>query len=716
MSFDDKYNEFVEKMKNENANIDYEKLYEAFLLAKEAHLGQYRKSGEDYIIHPIIVSEILYDLQMDSDTIIAGLLHDVVEDTLITTGDLEYIFGKTIANLVDGVTKLRNLPQSSTKHAENIRKMVIAMSQDIRIVIIKLADRLHNMRTLEFQSPEKQIEKSNETLEIFAPIAHRLGMSKLKSELEDISFKYLEPNEYERIKNYLSKEKENPERIINKLIEYLKITLKENDIKNFLITGRPKHMYSIYKKMNSKSKEFVDLTDLIAIRVLVDREIDCYAVLGIIHSHFKPLIHRFKDYISVPKPNGYKSIHTTIEYLDDLGVLQNVEIQIRTYEMHEIAENGVASHWKYKEKKTQDKNEKFYSDVKQLIHAKDEFAQKITESVLNETIFVLTPKDEVREISKDATVLDFAFLIHTQIGYKTIGAKINDKIVPLNTQLKNGDKIEILTSNNSKGPGKDWVNMVKLSSSKGKIRKWFNDQEFVKNAAEGIQILEKEFEKIGLKLKDVVEDPKFILFQKKYNLNTLDQLAFKIYEGNISVKQIIKKFEPDNMPDVNIEQLVEKTNSKRKSDEGIIIDGSDNTFVFLAKCCHPFPGDEIRSYVKTGKGIIVHKKNCSNLLNVIEHSPDREIDVKWDSKILQNETSNKFSFSFRIESRNKSGILLEIAKVINDLKIDLENINSIVKKDVVSFNIVIRIKTKNEFKILESNLLKIEGILDIQEI
>ena len=509
-SYDELLKQLTDRIRENRLDVNMDKIEHAFILAYESHIGQKRKSGEDYILHPVEVAEILADMKMDTDTIVAGLLHDVVEDTLIVLEDIEDNFGKDVKKLVDGVTKLRNLPRTDSKKLENKRKMVIAMSEDIRVVIIKLADRLHNMRTLKYMKPEKQQEKSKETIEIYAPIAHRIGMARIKWELEDISFRFLYPNDYYEIKELVNSKRREREEYTAKFIEKIKIELEKNNIKGE-VTGRPKHLYSIYRKMNEKQKRFMDLYDLIAIRIIVEKKNECYNVLGIIHDLFIPVFDRFKDYVSQPKPNGYQSIHTTVKGPNN----QNVEIQIRTQEMHEIAEEGVAAHWKYKEKKSKSKNEKFYADVKKLKDSvqnkkenekKVEFAQEVTGDVLKQTIFVFTPKDDIVEMPRNSTALDFAFQVHTQIGYRTIGAKVNGKIVQLNQVLKTGDKVEVITSKNMKGPGKDWIEMVNNHSSRVKIRKWFKDKEFEEKSKEGEQILEKEFDRLGLKLKDMLED------------------------------------------------------------------------------------------------------------------------------------------------------------------------------------------------------------------
>ena len=578
--------QLFDRIKKNNLDVDTEEISQAFTLANESHIGQKRKSGENYILHPVEVAEILVDLKMDTDTIVAGILHDVVEDTLITLPDIEYIFGADVRKLVDGVTKLRNLPRTDSKKIENIRKMVVAMSEDIRVVIIKLADRLHNMRTLKYMTPAKQLEKSKETLEIFETIAHRIGMSKIKTELEDISFRYLHPEEYQEIKELVNTKKQERENYTKKVIEKIEKELEKHNLKGE-VTGRPKHLYSIYRKMIEKEKKFADLNDLIAVRIIVNREDECYNALGIIHNLFIPVPGRFKDYIAAPKINGYQSIHTTVNGPDN----QKVEIQIRTKLMHQIAEDGVAAHWKYKDKKYKEKkskNEEYYAAVKKIIEKSTNevnekektksFAKEVTGDVLNQTIFVFTPKGDVVELPKNSTALDFAFQIHTQIGYRTIGAKINDRIVQLNQTLENGDKVEVLTSKNTKGPGKDWIAMVNNHSSKSKIRKWFKDKEFLEKSKEGEQLLEKEFEKLGLKFSDIAEEEKVFLYMKKFNISSKELLFYKFATGDLSLDGFLKKFERKQEKKLEevLEAEQEKGNKrKEKSQGGIKISGTE---------------------------------------------------------------------------------------------------------------------------------------------
>ena len=707
----------IDRIKENNLEVDINKITEAYTLAAESHVGQKRRSGEDYILHPVEVAEILVDMKMDTDTVVAGILHDVVEDTLITLPDIEYSFGKDVSKLVDGVTKLRNLPRTDSKKIENIRKMVVAMSEDIRVVIIKLADRLHNMRTLKYMTPEKQQIKSKETLEIYAPIAHRIGMARIKWELEDISFRFLYPKDYKEISDLVNSKREERERYTANIIKKIKEELKKHNVKSE-VTGRPKHLYSIYRKMYEKEKKFADLNDLIAMRIIVDKEEECYNVLGIIHNLFEPVSGRFKDYIAVPKSNGYQSIHTTVKGPND----QNVEIQIRTFEMHRIAEDGVAAHWKYKEKKSKVKNEQYYAAVKKIIETNSEnpekFAQTITGNVLNQTIFVFTPKGDVMELANGSTALDFAFQVHTQIGYRTIGAKVNDRIVQLDQVLENGDKVEVLTSKNTKGPGKDWINMVNNHGSKIKIRKWFKDKEFEEKTKEGEQLLEREFDKLGIKLKDLEEDERVFLYMKKFNIATMELLFYKFAVGDLSLDGFLNKFETKE--EKNLEQVLEEETEKgnrrkEKSYGGVRISGTENTMYRLAKCCNPLPGDEIRGYVTRGRGIAIHRADCDNFHSLMEHEPDREIEVFWDEEATNSMT--KYQFNFTVKAIERNGMLLDIIRILNEYKMELINVNTNhVKENMNKYVLLhfgIMIRKREDFERLANNLMSMKDIVDI---
>ena len=721
-SYDELFKDLTDRIKENRLDVDTNKIEHAFILAYESHIGQKRKSGEDYILHPVEVAEILADMKMDTDTIVAGLLHDVVEDTLIVLEDIEDNFGKDVKKLVDGVTKLRNLPRTDSKKLENKRKMVIAMSEDIRVVIIKLADRLHNMRTLKYMKPEKQQEKSKETIEIYAPIAHRIGMARIKWELEDISFRFLYPNDYYEIKELVNTKRREREEYTAKFIEKIKIELKKNNIKGE-VTGRPKHLYSIYRKMNEKQKRFMDLYDLIAIRIIVEKKNECYNVLGIIHDLFIPVFDRFKDYVSQPKPNGYQSIHTTVKGPNN----QNVEIQIRTQEMHEIAEEGVAAHWKYKEKKSKSKNEKFYADVKKLKDSVQnkkenekqvEFAQEVTGDVLKQTIFVFTPKDDIVEMPRNSTALDFAFQVHTQIGYRTIGAKVDGKIVQLNQVLKTGDKVEVITSKNMKGPGKDWIEMVNNHSSRVKIRKWFKDKEFEEKSKEGEQILEKEFDRLGLKLKDMLEDERVFLYMKKYNIGDNKTLFYRFGTGDLSLDGFMNKFEvkEEKALEKVLEEETEKGHrQKERNQGGVKISGTENTMYRFAKCCSPLPGDEIRGYVTRGRGIAIHRVDCDNFISLMQKEPEREVDVYWDESASSSNSTYEFNFTIKASDRN--GLLLDIIRILNEYKMNLITVNTNNFKENgnkrIFIHLRITIRSRDDFDRLANNLKSMPEIIDV---
>ena len=714
-SYDELLQQLKDRISKNNLDTDIEKVTHASTFAYEAHKGQKRKSGEEYILHPVEVAEILIDMKMDTDTIVAGILHDIVEDTPIPLEEMEYNFGDDVKKLVDGVTKLRNLPNYS-REVENTRKMVVAMSRDIRVVIIKLADRLHNMRTLKFMKPEKQLEKANETIEIYAPIAQRIGMARVKWELEDISFRFLYPKEYYEIKEQVNAKRREREEYTEKFIGKIKMELEKNNI-TAEVTGRPKHLYSIYRKMIEKEKKFVDLYDLIAIRIIVEEKTECYSVLGIIHNIFEPMFERFKDYISKPKLNGYQSIHTTVKGPNK----QNVEIQIRTKEMHEIAEEGVAAHWKYKEKKSKSKDEKLYANIKKLVQGGKEafdFAKEVTGELLRKTIFIFTPKGEVIELPKGSTALDFAFQIHTKLGYRTIGAKVNGRIVQLNQVLNNADRVEIITSKHPKGPGKDWLEMVNNHSSRSKIRKWFKDKEFEEKSKEGEQLLEKEFEKIGLKLKDALEDERVFFYTKKFNISDNKTLFYRFAIGDLSLEGFMNKFEKKEEKNLEkvLEEETEKGNKqKEKSNNGVKISGTENTMYRFAKCCSPLPGDEIRGYVTRGRGIAIHRADCDNFTLLMEKEPEREVEVYWDESEITANSTYEFNFTIKVSDRN--GLLLEIIRILNDHKISLIDVNTNSSRENgnkrVFIHLRIAIRSREDFDKLAKNLMSMREVIEI---
>ncbi len=666
-------------IKELDLNVELEKIELAYELAKESHIGQYRKSGEEYIMHPIEVSKILINMRMDTESIIAGLLHDVVEDTMITIADIRYNFGDDVAKLVDGVTKLKVLPEGGQKQPENIRKMIVAMAQDVRVVIIKLADRLHNMRTLKYMKPEKQQRIAEETLIIFAPLAHRLGMAKIKWELEDLSLYYLKPKIYREIIELINTKRTERERYTEEIRKNIIEELKKYNIQGE-VTGRPKHFYSIYKKMYEKNKSFDELYDLIALRIILDKEVECYNVLGIIHNVWTPVPGRFKDYIAVPKSNGYQSIHTTIVGAQG----QFIEIQIRTKEMHRIAEEGIAAHWEYKEKSkdSKGKSKNIYSWLRKILEwqneadSSEEFIETVTGDLLKEEVFVFSPAGDVIELASGSTPLDYAFQIHTQIGYRCIGARVNNKIVPIDYKLENGDRIEIITSKTTKGPGKDWLKIVVTNSAKNKIRKWFKDQEFSEKVKEGRNIVEKEFATIGIKGKDIETNERVLDFIKKHNFPNYDEFLFNVGVGKISIKTFVQKLKDEGkIIDFDLPERINliKRKEKKKNDYGIVVEGVENTVIRFAKCCTPLPGDDIAGYVTSGKGIAVHRTDCKNYQKLYMKDPNRIIAVKWDQ---ENENRNKYNFNFIVTVIDRLKILMEIINIIEEHKINISAVNS----------------------------------------
>ena len=720
------------KIKKNKLTLDKDKIKNALIFAEESHKGQYRKSGEDYIMHPVEVTKILIDLKMDTDTIVAGILHDIVEDTLISLADIKYNFGDKVAELVDGVTKLKNLPSGTKDQYENLRKMILAMSQNLSVIIIKLADRLHNMRTLEHMKPEKQLSISQETLDIYAALAHRLGISKIKWELEDLALKYLQPQAYEELKKLIDNQKEEREFYIKTVMDEIDRAIKSAGVKAS-VGGRFKHFYSIYKKMYEKGKSFDDIYDLIGIRIVTETKAECYHILGIIQSKYTPVPGRFKDYISVPKPNNYQSIHTTI--IGPLGKL--IEIQIRTHEMDIIAEEGIAAHWSYKEKTDVTKSDKVYGLIRGMIENyqtestnSQGFVETFKEELMKESVYVVSPKGDVVELTAGATPLDFAFHIHTDVGCKCVGAKVNGKIVTLDYKLKNGDRVEAITSKNAKGPGNDWLNIAVTSGAKNKIRKWLKDKYFDENVKEGRDIIEREVEKLGMTLKSFEEDPIVKKHMEKHVIATMDDLYFQLAEKRSKVEVIIGKlktfYEKERVEKEKEELLLSKnldiSNEKRnksakKNDYGIIIDGANNTLMKFAKCCTPLPGDEIAGYVTKLTGITVHRKDCNNFQNMVKLDSAREIDVKWDPALVGKKT-NKYKFTFTIYATDRPQLLMDIISLVSQHKINLVSINSSeFEKNgskVMKIKLTIDISDQLEYKHLENNILKIKNVISIE--
>ena len=720
------WEQLLDKARANHLNLDFDKIKLALAFAEESHQGQYRKSGDDYIVHPVEVAKILMDMKMDTDTIVAGLLHDVVEDTLIPIADIKYNFGDTVATLVDGVTKLKALPNGTKNQAENIRKMILAMAENIRVILIKLADRLHNMRTLKFMKPEKQQSISKETLDIYAPLAHRLGMAKVKSELEDIAFSYLHHDEFLEIKRLVDNTKEERKDYIENFIRTMIRTLSELGIKAE-VKGRFKHFYSIYRKMYQKGKEFDDIYDLMGVRVIVEDKATCYHVLGIVHSQYTPVPGRFKDYIAVPKSNNYQSIHTTI--VGPLGKF--IEIQIRTKDMDDIAEEGIAAHWNYKENKKSSKDDNIYGWLRHIIEFQNEsdstedFIEGVTGDIDRGTVFTFSPKGDIIELPVGATALDFAFMVHTQVGCKCVGAKVNGRMVTIDHKLKSGDKVEIITSKNSKGPSIDWLDIVVTHGAKGKIRKFLKDENKENVTKLGKDNLEKEASKLGMTLKEIENDPTLKKHMEKNNISSLDEFYFYIGEKRSRLDILINKIKINLEKEraastLTIEEVLKKKEEKKKegkNDFGIVIDGVNNTLIRFAKCCTPLPGDEIGGFVTKLTGITVHRKDCPNFHAMIEKDPSREILVKWDENLIETKM-NKYNFTFTVVLNDRPNILMEIVNLIANHKINITSVNSYeVKKDgdrVIKVKISIEIKGKAEYDYLISNILKLKDVISVE--
>lgn len=716
------YKEYIEELLKLNEEYNIDNISEVYYFAKEAHTGQKRKSGEDYFIHPVEVSLILAEMKMDEETIIASILHDVVEDTVITKEDIRKKFGDTIALLVDGVTKLTNLHYESKEiqKGENLRKMFLAMAKDIRVVLIKLADRLHNMRTLEYMSPIKKKEKAIETIEIYAPIADRLGMSQIKWELEDISLEYLQPDKYAELVKMINTKRSEREEIIRKNIELLKENIKKDISIKFEINGRVKHFYSIYKKMEEGNKEFNEIFDLIAIRVIVKDLRECYSVLGICHTIWDPLPGRFKDYIAMPKSNLYQSLHTTV--ITNEG--DRLEIQIRTEEMHRVAEFGIAAHWIYKggKKGKTETIDKKLSWVRELLENQNEntdpeiFLDSIKVDLYVNEVFVYTPNGDVFELPSGSTPIDFAYKVHSQVGHQCVGAKVNGKIVPLAYKLSSGEIVSIITKKGS-GPSRDWLNIVESNHAKNRIRRWFKKERHDENVEKGKAIFEREMKSEHLSIKDDVKKEWLNLILKRLSLETMEDLYEAIGYGGILTRQVIPKIkelkhEEDIKKGKFDQKRLEKSTIKRMRNVGIIVKGLDNVLTRFAKCCNPVPGDDIIGYVTQGRGVTIHRVDCPNFVD-LEKSKERFIEVQWD----ENNEKSAYEAKILIVGNDRKGLLSEITVIINKENFIVNGLNA--KKDkngIATIELVIEIINKKHLKKLIGNLKKIDGILDIKRV
>ena len=733
---DKQLQELVEQIKKYAPNANVELVEKAYYFGKKAHEGQFRKSGEPYFIHPIAVAHILASMELDIETITAGLLHDVVEDTEYTYEDIEKEFGKEVADLVDGVTKLGQIKYQSKEEtqAENLRKMFLAMAKDIRVILIKLADRLHNMRTLKYMSPEKAKSKAKETLEIYGGIANRLGISKIKLELEDLALRYTDPEGYYDLVDKVAIKRSQREAYIEQIVELLSKKIDEVNI-HCDVYGRPKHFYSIYRKMKDKHKSFEEIFDLTAVRIIVDTVKDCYAVLGLVHTLCKPMPGRFKDYTAMPKPNMYQLLHTTV--IGPNG--EPVEIQIRTVEMHTIAECGIAAHWKYKEGKTNVKEDTVQEKLQWLRQMMEwekdlkdphEFLDALKEDVFNSQVYVFTPKGDVVEMPAGATPIDFAYRVHTNVGNKCVGAKIDGKIVPIDYKLQNGNIVEILTSSNSNGPSRDWLNIVKTPNAKSRIRQWFKKERREENIERGLELLEKEFKKYGLPLKDSALEKYMLQIAKKLNQPSVEDLVATIGYGGIMVSQVvpklrdyyikeIKKQQKDNAKSKeeefekhNLSDAEYKKKRKKNNCQGVIVEGLDNILIRFAKCCNPLPGDEIIGYITKGRGVAIHRKDCVNAQQEGELFKNRLINVAWaDSE------RGKFEGEIQIKAADRKGIINDITHMVAVDKAGLNGINARKgKEEVVNINLLIEVNNINELKELMRKIKAIPGVEEIYRV
>ncbi len=726
-SADKKYLELIEKIKSYNPQVDLELINKAYLLAKKHHEGQYRKSGDPYIIHPLEVAGILADIELDQTSIISAILHDIIEDTSIKYEKIVKEFGSTIANIINGVTKLDKIVFSSLeeKQVENLRKMIIAMSEDVRIIVVKLADRLHNMRTLSFLDDEKKKNKAIETLEVYAPIAHRLGIYQIKTELEDLSFLTLYPKQYLKIKEMVQEKIKQSQVQIDEAIKIVSDKLNEVSIPAE-ISGRIKGYYSVYNKILQQNRSIDDIYDLIAIRVIVEDLKSCYAVLGIIHSIWKPLPGRFKDYIANPKFNMYQSLHTTV-----IGNRGNpIEIQIRTFEMHKFAEYGIAAHYKYKEGIIQPTEfDKRIAWIRQLLDWQKElkdphdYLESLKLDLFQEEIFVFTPKGKVINLPRGATPIDFAYQIHTDIGHNCIGAKVDGVMVPIESQLENGNIVEIITSKTPKGPSRDWLSIVKTSSARNKIKQWFSKEERQESYNIGRELMLKTLRKNGLTFKDI-PNKVFDEVAKEYNFENIDSLFRNIGSRKVSVHQVftklIKKLNQSaetekevTISDIKKVKPVKNLNLSKKSGSGIIVKGMDNVLVTLARCCNPVPNDQIIGYITRGKGISVHRNDCNNIAMLKKNDSQRFIEVKWDSY-----APHKFNAEIQIEAIDRTKLLRDITNVISEYELNIINASTqrSNKNGFVKFRFVIELNNKYILNDIINNLRQVSSVFDVYRV
>jgi len=732
---DELYDMLIARVRKYHPSADVSMIGKAYEIAKKAHGDQCRKSGEPYIVHPLWVATILAGLEMDKETITAGMLHDVVEDTEISDEEIKKEFGAEVSLLVDGVTKLGQLSYSSDKlevQAENLRKMFLAMAKDIRVILIKLADRLHNMRTLQYMTPEKQKDKARETMDIYAPIAHRLGISKIKVELDDLSLKYLEPDVYYELAEKISLRKDAREAFVRNIVDEVSAHMNEAGI-DAKVDGRVKHFFSIYKKMVNQDKTLDQIYDLFAVRIIVRTVKDCYAALGVIHELYKPIPGRFKDYIAMPKPNMYQSLHTTLIG----GNGQPFEIQIRTYEMHRTAEYGIAAHWKYKEsgsgKIAAGDEEAKLSWLRQILEwQKDaddskEFLNMVKGDLdlFADSVYCFTPKGDVKTLPSGSTPIDFAYLIHSAVGNKMVGARVNGKLVPIEYVIQNGDRIEIITSKNSKGPSRDWLALVKSTQAKNKINQWFKTELKEDNILRGKELIERYCKAKGINFPDINKPE----FQEKvmvrYAFHDWESVLASIGHGGLKEGQVINKMldehakkERKEITDKHIlegiSDMSNKVSVSKKSGSGIVVKGIHDVAVRFSRCCSPVPGDEIVGFVTLGRGVSIHRTDCINMINLPEDERVRLIDAEWQ-KPETSDSQERYSTEIQIYANNRIGMFVDISKVFTERQIDITSMNiRTSKQGKATIIMTFDINGIEELNRLTDKLRQIEGVLDIE--
>lgn len=712
----------IERVKKYDRDADIALIERAYDYAFAAHGNQKRISGEPYIIHPVEVAHILSEIEMDTATICAALLHDVLEDTDVPYHILEEDFGEEIAQLVDGVTKLSKIDFQSREEAqaENLRKMFIAMAKDIRVILIKLADRLHNMRTLSYQPEHKQKEIARETMDIYAPLAHRVGVFRFKWELEDLAFLYLDPETYYEVAKRLKTKRREREEYVNDLIEQIRESLDQIGVEAD-IAGRPKNIYSIYKKMRKQNKDIDEIYDKIAIRVIVKDVRDCYGVLGIIHTMWKPIPGRFKDYIATPKPNMYQSLHTTL--IGKGG--EPFEVQIRTCEMHRTAEYGIAAHWRYKEG-TQVKDKKYEEKLSWLrqilewqqdVNDTREFMESLKIDLFDDTVFVFTPKGAVIELPKGAGPVDFAYRVHTEVGHACAGAKVNGRIVPLNYPLENGDIVEIITSRQSTGPTPDWLNFVKTSSAKSRIKQWFKREKRHENVIKGHDMLELELKRRHFSTKDLMKETRLKEIAEKFSLGTVDDLYAALGDGSLTVNQVVNRIREVYFPDKPMEDVVtlpseEQSLLRRSGEESSLrVKGISNVMTRLARCCNPLPGDDVLGYITRGRGVSVHRVDCPNMQHYLEKEKDRTIEVEWaDEKGL-------YIVELEVEALDRPRLTTDVMNVIADARIHIDSVFSrVTKNDMAVINLKLEIKDMGHMLAVKQSIQKVKDVINVRRV